>query len=157
MPLNRFFVIPVLAVMAVPALRAQAPVAPAAAAPAALKIEGDIRQGERDRFAAMVKADIGALDKLLAPELSYTHSNAQLQDKGGFLGDIRSGAIKYLSIDATDIFVKVFGNAAYVTGGATVHVMQNGNDLTIKIRYTNMQINRTGSWQMVAWEATRVP
>jgi uncharacterized protein DUF4440 len=141
-------------------LRAQTPPAPpmpSAAAPATLKAEQDVRQAERDRFAAMVKADVGALDKLLAPELSYTHSNAQMQDKGGFVGDIKSGAIKYLSIDPNDTNVRVFGNAAVVTGGASVHVIQNGTDLNIKIRYTNTQINRNGSWQMVAWEATRLP
>jgi len=122
-----------------------------------MKAEQDVRQAERDRFAAMVKADTGALDKLLARELSYTHSNAQMQDKAGFIGDIKSGAIKYLSIDPSDTSVYVFGNAAVVTGGAAVHVIQNGTDLSIKIRYTNTQINRNGSWQMVAWEATRVP
>ena len=105
----------------------------------------------------MVKADVGTLDKLLAAELSYTHSNAQVQDKGGFIGAIKSGAIKYLSIDPNDVNVVVFGNTAIVTGGASLHVIQNGTDLTIKIRYTNAQINRTGSWQMVAWQATRLP
>jgi uncharacterized protein DUF4440 len=130
---------------------------PPAASSATLKAEGDVRQAERDRFAAMVKADVGTLDKLLASELSYTHSNAQVQDKGGFIAAIKNGAIKYLSIDSNDVNVVVFGNTAVVTGGASVHVLQNGTDLTIKIRYTNTQINRTGSWQMVAWQATRLP
>jgi Domain of unknown function (DUF4440) len=139
-------------------LRAQAPPAAAsAAATATLKAEQDVRQAERDRFAAMVKADAGALDRLLAPELIYTHSNAQIQDKAGFIGDIKSGAIKYLSVDPSDTSVRVFGSAAIVTGAAALHVIQNGTDLDIKIRYTNTQINRNGSWQMVAWEATRLP
>jgi hypothetical protein len=38
-----------------------------------------------------------------------------------------------------------------------VHVVQNGNDLTFKIRYTNTHLNRGGAWQMVAWQATRLP
>jgi hypothetical protein len=144
---------------ATPPATAAPPAAATRPAPssATLKAEGDVRQAERDRFAAMVKADVGALDKLLAPELSYTHSNAQVQDKGGFIADIKSGNIKYLSIEPNDVNVIVFGNTAVVTGGAAVHVLQNGTDLTIKIRYTNTQINRTGSWQMVAWEATRLP
>ena len=138
------------------------PVAPGAAAPGAsaaatAKAEQELQKAEKDRFEAMVKADAGALDRLLAPELSYTHSNAQVQDKGGFIGDIRSKAIRYLSIEPNDIHVVVFGTTAVVTGGAAVHVIQNGNDLTIKIRYTNVHLNRRGEWQMVAWQATRVP
>jgi Domain of unknown function (DUF4440) len=162
---RKIFAILFFAAAAIPALaalpavlRAQTPPAAAsAAATATVKAEQDVRQAERDRFAAMVKADAGALDRLLAPELIYTHSNAQIQDKAGFIGDIKSGAIKYLSVDPSETNVRVFGSAAIVTGAAALHVIQNGTDLDIKIRYTNTQINRNGSWQMVAWEATRLP
>jgi hypothetical protein len=134
------------------------PVAPAASASAlAAKAELELQKAEKDRFEAMVKADAGALDKLLGAELSYTHSNAQVQDKGGFISDIRSKNIRYLSIEPNDIHVTVFGTTAVVTGSAAMHVIQNGNDLTIKIRYTNVHINRRGEWQMVAWQATKVP
>jgi hypothetical protein len=116
-----------------------------------------VLQADLDRFAAMVKGDAATLDRVLAAELSYTHSNAQVQDKAAFMGDIKSGAIKYLSVEPSDRKVRIFGNTAVVTGGAAVHVIQNGNDLNIKIRYTNTQINRDGRWQMVAWQATRLP
>ena len=84
----------------------------------------------------MIKADGAALEKLLADELSYTHSNAPVQDKAAFIGDIKSAKIKYLTVEPTDQKARVFGNMAIVTGGASVHVVQNGNDLTFKIRYT---------------------
>jgi hypothetical protein len=119
--------------------------------------EQAVLQAEKDRFAAMLKADAAALDKLLAPELSYTHSNASVQDKAAFINDIKTGAIKYLTMEPTDMKARIFGNMAIVTGGASVHVIQNGNDLTFKIRYTNAHINRGGSWQMLAWQATRLP
>jgi hypothetical protein len=119
--------------------------------------EQAVLQAENDRFAAMKKADAAALEKLLAPELSYTHSNASVQDKAAFISDIKTGTIKYLTIDAADVKARIFGSTAIVTGGATVHVIQNGNDLSIKIRYTDVHINRGGSWQMVAWQSTRLP
>ena len=105
----------------------------------------------------MVKADAGDLDKLLAPELTYTHSNAQVQDKAGFIADIRSGAIKYVSIDPSDTRTQIFENTALVTGGAALHVLENGNDFTIKVRYTTVYLNRRGGWQLLAWQATRLP
>lgn len=43
--------------------------------------------GEYDRLAAMA-----------SPTLSYTHSNAALDSKDGFLGDLRSGRVKYGSM-----------------------------------------------------------
>jgi Domain of unknown function (DUF4440) len=129
----------------------------AAARQAGGAAEQAVLQAENDRFAAMKKADAAALEKLLAPELSYTHSNASVQDKAAFISDIKSGRIKYLTIDAADMKARIFGSMAIVTGGATVHVIQNGNDLNIKIRYTDVHINRGGSWQMVAWQSTRLP
>ena len=119
--------------------------------------EQAVLKAENARFAAMLKADAAALEKLLGDELSYTHSNALVQDKKAFIDDIKTAKIKYLAVDSTDQKVHVFGNMAIVTGGASVHVIQNGNDLTIKIRYTNAHINRGGAWQMVAWQSTRVP
>jgi hypothetical protein len=119
--------------------------------------EKAVLAAENARFAAMLKGDAAALEKLLADELSYTHSNASVQDKAAFISDIKTGKIKYLTIEPTDQKAKVFGTSAIVTGGASVHVIQNGNDLTFKIRYTDTHINRGGSWQMVAWQSTRLP
>ncbi len=114
-------------------------------------------KAERDRFAAMVKADGGDLEKLLAPELSYTHSNAQVQDRSSFIADIRSGAIKYLSLEPEEMHAQIFDTTALVTGVVAVHALHNGNDLQLKLRYTDMHLNRRGAWVMVAWQATRVP
>ena len=127
------------------------------AAKAAAGAEEAVLKADNARFDAMTKADGAALEKLLADELSYTHSNAQVQDKAAFISDIKSGKIKYLTVEPTDQKARIFGNMAIVTGGASVHVVQNGNDLTFKIRYTNAHINRGGAWQMVAWQATRLP
>lgn len=127
------------------------------AAKAAAGAEEAVLKADNARFDAMIKADGAALEKLLADELSYTHSNAQVQDKAAFISDIKSGKIKYLTVEPTDQKARIFGNMAIVTGGASVHVVQNGNDLTFKIRYTNAHINRGGAWQMVAWQATRLP
>jgi hypothetical protein len=119
--------------------------------------EQAVLKAENARFEAMLKADAAALEKLLADELSYTHSNASVQDKAAFISDIKTGKIKYLSVEPTDQKARVFGTTAVVTGGASVHVIQNGNDLTFKIRYTDTHVNRNGSWQMVAWQSTRLP
>ena len=119
--------------------------------------EQAVLKADNARFAAMLSADTAALEKLLADELSYTHSNAQVQDKAAFISDIKTGKIKYVTIEPTDQKARVFGSTAIVTGGASVHVVQNGNDLTFKIRYTNTHLNRGGAWQMVAWQATRLP
>jgi ketosteroid isomerase-like protein len=121
------------------------------------KDEDDVRRAETARFAAMVKADVAALDKLLAPELSYTHGDARVVDKSVFLAELKAGDFKYLTIAPTDIKVQVYGNTAVVTGGAGMDIVNKGAPAKIRIRYTNTQVKKNGSWQMVAWQATRLP
>jgi len=127
------------------------------ATPAHNKDEDDVRRAETDRFAAMVKADVATLDKLLAPELSYTHGDARVVDKSVFVAELKAGVFKYLTIVPNDLNVRVYGNTAVVTGGAGMDIVNKGVPAKIRIRYTNMQIKKNGSWQMVAWQATRLP
>lgn len=118
-----------------------------------------VLQADKDRFAAIVKADIAALNRLLADDLTYTHSNARIQTKAEFIADLKSGAYDYVSMtpSESDYKVRVEGNMAVITGVAAVNVIDHGKDLKIKIRYINVHRNRGGQWQMVAWQSTRFP
>ncbi len=119
--------------------------------------EQSLLQAEKARFTAMQSADTAALEKLLGQELSYTHTSAAVQTKAQFISDIKTGTIKYLSIDSTEMKPHVYGNVGVITGGAAVHIILRGKDQSFRIRYTDVHVNRSGGWQMVAWEATRLP
>jgi ketosteroid isomerase-like protein len=123
------------------------------------KAEQQVIQAEKDRFAAIVNADEAALNRLLADDLTYTHSNANMQTKTQFIADVKSGAIDYVMMtpNESDWKVRVHGNVAIVNGTANVNVIDHGNNLKFKIRYTNDHVNRGGSWQMVNWQSTRFP
>ena len=123
------------------------------------KAEQQVIQAEKDRFAAIVKADQAELNRLLADELTYTHSNALMQTKAQFMADLKSGAIKYVLMqpNESDWKVRILGNVAIVNGTANVNVIDHGNNLKFKIRYTNDHVNRGGAWQMVNWQSTKFP
>lgn len=117
--------------------------------------EDAVRIAERDRFAAMVNSDTATLGLLLAAELSYTHGDGRVVDKAMFLADLRTGDFDYLSIQPTGVKVRVLGDTAIVTGTAAMQVVNKGSPAQIRIVYTCTHIRRNGSWQMVAWHATR--
>jgi hypothetical protein len=144
-----------LIVMAVAAL----PIAGTAQAPARGGAEQQVLQAEKDRFAAMVKGDRAALERLLADDLTYTHSSALFESKAEFIKSVTSGTIDYVSIvpSESDWKVRVNGNTAIVNGVAAVNVIDTGKDLKIRIRYTTIHTNRGGGWQLQAWQATRLP
>jgi hypothetical protein len=123
------------------------------------KADQQVLQAEKDRFAAMIKGDRPALEKLLADDLTYTHSSALFESKEQFIKSVTSGNIDYVSIvpSEPDWKVRVNGNTAIVNGVAAVNVIDTGKDLKIKIRYTTIHTNRGGTWQLQAWQATRLP
>ena len=100
-----------------------------------------------------------ALERLLADDLTYTHSSALFESKAEFIKSVTGGTIDYVSIvpSEADWKVRVNGNTAIVNGVAAVNVIDTGKDLKIKIRYTTVHTNRDGQWQMQAWQATRFP
>jgi ketosteroid isomerase-like protein len=118
--------------------------------------EAEVRKAESDRFNAFLKGDAAALDKLLSPDLIYTHGDGRVVDKATFIAELKTGDFKYVSIEAEEPRIKVFGDTAIVTSRAGMRVINKGAPAQIRIVYTNVHLRRNGSWQMVAWQATRL-
>jgi len=49
------------------------------------------------------------------------------------------------------------GDAAIVRGRAQMRVHQGGQDLSYPIRFLDVYARRGGDWQLLAWQATRMP
>src|SRR5258708_3026946 len=64
--------------------------------------------------AAQIAADAKALDALCAAELSYSHSDARVEDKATFIANATSGKSKVLSLEYQDTKIRVVGPAAIV-------------------------------------------
>src|SRR5467141_4631236 len=64
--------------------------------------------------AAQVAADAKALDGLCATELSYSHSDARVEDKATFIANATNGKSKVLSLEYKEMWVRVVGDTAIV-------------------------------------------
>jgi len=63
---------------------------------------------------AQVAADPKALDALCAAELSYSHSDARVEDKATFIANATNGKSKFLSLEYKEPQIHVVGPAAIV-------------------------------------------
>ena len=61
---------------------------------------------------AQVAADAKAFDALCASELSYSHSDAHVEDKATFIKNATAGKSKFLSLEYQDTKIAVVGPAA---------------------------------------------
>jgi len=120
-------------------------------------LERKILALEAQRIGAMVRKDIETLDALLADDLSYTHSGGHTDTKAGFLASIkdRRERYRYLGVDDSDTQVILLsGNTVVVRGRAQVRLEGIPG---FHVLFLDVWALRDDAWNMVAWQATRIP
>jgi hypothetical protein len=134
-----------LALLAVPAVQASED------AEAVLKAQDQ-------RWALTAGGDLDELEAMLTDDMTYTHSSAAVDTKASFLDSLRSGRVRYLSIEPEgERSVRVYGDAAVVQGVAHVLVKVPDRDIDVRLRFTELFVKQDGAWKMALWHSTTVP
>jgi hypothetical protein len=111
---------------------------------------------EDQRCAAMVKGDADALGKLFDDALVWTHSSAKVDSKESFLAALKGGT-RYIEIKRVDEKIRIHGSLAVITGIAEMKVELQGEPRQLRNRYTDVWVQRDGTWKMTAWQSTAAP
>ncbi|MDB5242309.1 MAG: hypothetical protein JWP57_2934 [Spirosoma sp.] len=146
-------------VLSVLLARGQTAVSPSAGASTATAMSADeksVADTERQRFEAQVSKNYDVLDKVLANDLTYTHSNGNRDSKQSYIQSIRDGKSKYDAIDVEEMKVRVYGNTAVINGVCMVKAINNGETANTHLRYTDVYVRKGNQWQMVAWQSLRM-
>ncbi|MCL4849355.1 MAG: DUF4440 domain-containing protein [Acidobacteria bacterium] len=109
------------------------------------------------RFERLVAGDIDGLAGLLADDYVHTHTSGKVDNKETYLAPLHRGATKYLAFTPSDVSVRVYGQTAVVVGRASMRAVSGGREQRVEMRFTNVWVERNGRWQMVTWQATRLP
>ncbi|MCH7652988.1 MAG: nuclear transport factor 2 family protein [Chloroflexi bacterium] len=120
-------------------------------------IEKQIVELERERLRAMINADSEALNSILSDDLTYIHTTTREDSKKSLIDSLASGRLSYKSMDTEGVRVRIYGDAAVVTGSAAIKVSSGGRLLEFSILFTDVYAKQEGRWQMVAWQSTRKP
>ncbi|WP_018619085.1 nuclear transport factor 2 family protein [Spirosoma luteum] len=148
-------------ILTVSFVRAQTPVSPSAGAVAAKKtisgVEKAVLAAEKQRFEAQMKKDYAMLDRVLADDLVYNHSNGNTDNKQSYIQSIRDGKSQYDSIESQGQEVRVYGNTAIINGKCLIKATNNGETINTTLKYTDVYVRKGNQWQMVTWQSLRVP
>lgn len=110
----------------------------------------------RWRFEADFKADKAALDSLLADDLTYGRTSGVRHTKAEVLALVGAGGPYALDYSTPDSLVaRVYGETGVVTGLLKVKLTAQPAPYTL--RFTDTWVRRQGRWQLVAFQATRLP
>jgi ketosteroid isomerase-like protein len=124
--------------------------------PAGSPLREEILALDRQRADAMVREDVGALERLLADDLSYTHSDGRTDTKESFLNLVSGPTIRYLGVDYSNQEVIDCGDAVIVRGIARMRLLREPEGpQDYRVHFLDVWARREGRWQMVGWQATR--
>ena len=119
-------------------------------------VEQELIKLEQDWTNANLKADVAFLNRILAEDRTYTDNDGVLWTKAQDLAVIKSGELVLSSMVTDDMKVRIYGDAAVVTGRNTVKGTLKGKDISGQERWTDTWIRRDGRWQCVATHSSRI-
>lgn len=119
--------------------------------------EIQIRQLERAWNQAEAKQEVTEISNLVADSLVYTDYDGAFMNKAEYLKWVMEPDQKADHLFDEGMNVKVYGNAAVVTGVYRETGTNKGKKYVIRSRYTDTWIRRNGTWQCVASHSTLIP
>ncbi|MBK9168753.1 MAG: nuclear transport factor 2 family protein [Bryobacterales bacterium] len=119
--------------------------------------EDALRKAEEEFGAALARMDYAALDKILADDMIYTHSNGVVDDKAQFIASLKDGTRKYESIKIHEFTVRPYGNTAAVAAKVTMVITARGTTAPRDMRYLRFWAKKRGQWQLVGHQSVTLP
>ena len=98
--------------------------------------------------------DASALDRLWADEFVATVPKMTTLAKQDALAFLRSGRMKFVRYESSDLVVRVYGDAAVVTGRVLRTRELAGKPTLDDWRFTKVYVRRAGHWRVVAFHAS---
>jgi ketosteroid isomerase-like protein len=119
-------------------------------------IQKAILAADNERYDAMQKKDMAALDRLHGDGLVFINTKGRMLNKAEYLEEIRSGALKFLSVETDDYTFCIYGDTAIMSGRAKSVVEYHGVVNKKPRRFTSVFIKMHGQWVLVAHQATLI-
>jgi ketosteroid isomerase-like protein len=129
----------------------------AAPIPAQSKRDVDVKELEHLETVwneAHERGNSNALEALWADDLEVVVPQMPVMTKADVLGFARSGRMKFLHYETSDLRVRVYGNAAVVTGRLQRTRSLNGNEISDDWRFTKTYVRQSGKWRVVSFHAS---
>jgi len=100
------------------------------------------------------RGNSNALEALWADDLEVVVPQMPVMTKADVLRFARSGRMKFLHYETSDLRVRVYGNAAVVTGRLQRTRSLNGNEISDDWRFTKIYVRKSGKWRVVSFHAS---
>ncbi len=120
---------------------------------------GEVEAAERAWAKAVVANDFDALEKLLADDLYYSHSNFAVDTKRRYIDALKSGKARYYAIDLDSTEVRLLDDrtALAMSVGRYETKAADGSRQEATLKTLHVFRKHQGQWQLVAHQSARKP
>jgi ketosteroid isomerase-like protein len=116
-----------------------------------------LRKIQQELSAAWASRDRAAIERLVAPDWSVTHIAGQRLTRDDVFEMMFGGEVTQSEPSTVDeVEVRLFGDAAVITGRTHSRGSQTGVPYDITLRFTDVFVRRGDQWQAVASHATQI-
>jgi ketosteroid isomerase-like protein len=119
--------------------------------------EAAVRKAIEELKAAWLKQDKATLEAMTLPQLSYSHSDARLEDKAKFIEGVMGRKATVKSLEFPDMTVQVVGNTAIVRHLWVSQTELEGKVTDTKIGVMQVWQKQDGGWKLLARASYRLP
>jgi uncharacterized protein (TIGR02246 family) len=109
---------------------------------------------------AYLSGDAEYLDSIMSPDFILTNVRGEVSKKAEEVAEVRNGIIHYEKFETSDLNVRVYGDAAVVTGRTSIKgtVKKSGRIIDAQIRLTDTFVRQmNGKWRIAAGQTTLIP
>ena len=103
---------------------------------------------------AHMNGDAAALAALWSDDLEVAVPKMPVMGKQDVVAFAKSGRMKFQRYETSDLKVRIYGNAAVVTGKLQRTRTINGQQQDDNWRFTKMYVRQGGQWRVVAFHAS---
>jgi len=100
------------------------------------------------------RGDAAALETLWADDMEVAVPKMPVMQKADVLKFARSGRMKFLRYQTSDTRIRVYDNAAVVTGRLQRTRSMNGQEISDDWRFTKTYVRQAGHWRVVSFHAS---
>jgi ketosteroid isomerase-like protein len=120
-------------------------------------VERELRLLNKEVADMQMKKDAVAAARLLAEDYVFLQADGNVSNKAQNVAVLRDPSFVCESLVTEDVVVRVYGEAAVITGRAVMRATYGGQDVGGEFLYTDVWAKHGGRWQTVVSQATRVP
>jgi len=119
--------------------------------------EAAVEEAEREWARAMEENDFETLERVLADDLYYSHSNFLEDSKRSYIDNLKSGKARYYVLDIQSLRVQLLDGKTALTMAVAEYQTKapDGSRQTSILKTLHVYRKNHGQWQMAAHQSAR--